>query len=50
MNTLIGINSIRRLGLSDLLEGIQFCMMYLVIRRTYIQVGCFQAPKTKTRP
>lgn len=37
MNTLVGVNSLRRLGLSDLLEGIiKFCMMYLVIRRTYI--------------
>jgi len=34
MNSSVGIHSIRRLGLSDLLEDIKFRTMYLVVRRS----------------
>lgn len=43
MNTLVGVNGMRSLGLSDLLGGVtKFCMTYLVVRRTSIQVWCLQ--------
>lgn len=48
MNTLVGVNNIKSLGLSDILEGVtRFCRTYLVVRRTCILVGCLQKPGCK---
>lgn len=48
MNPLVGVNNMRSLSFTDLLECVtRFCMTYLVVRRTCILVGCLQKPGCK---